>query len=313
MNILLFSSPYYEYLAASLVDGFHDLGHIVYDLRGQGFNYAEPFNPNAGISIDLFIVSDPNDGPWCRKRYGDIPKVIIFPYDRWINYSQAPRGPVNLPDFSKWSCDIAFIRDWDGVSPGNLSFPVYPIEYGIERRYMDACARYWKPWDARAYDVVFFGTRETAKRNRILTKLEKELNCNFGPQWQFCQPDDYWSRWVNGRFYHCEDYFKALCDARVVLSPFGAGPSCGRTYEAFAAKTIPAVQSYPPEIKQIIPFISGEHCIAWNNVEDAVKKITDYIKDPTLMQKGFTFGQTHLLTKHRSQYILNKLEENKLI
>lgn len=323
MNIVMFSCNYYDYQAACISEGLQDLGHKVYDLSGKGLNYMEPM-PKEGISsADLFIMTDPDNihlanNNLFRDDKTKVPKVIVQPHDRWLHYNIAPEGPVKQSDYKSWVCDIAFVRDFDGNIPDSLSYPVFPMEFAIEHRYNEAC-RIKTNVASRDIDICFYGTLTTAKREDILHVLSNndKIKTDFDNQHRFTDYDENWGKWVNGRFGHSPSYFKALCNSKMVLSPMGAGPSCGRTYEAYAAGAIPLIQRYPQYIQQIIPFVDGENCVLWNNKHDLIPKVEELLNDEVkltkLADRCYKFGQENLLSKHRAEYIINKIKEFNII
>jgi hypothetical protein len=274
--------------------------------------------------FDFFIVADTNDLNACQMK-SDKPKVIIHGHDRWTDYINVPNSPIKTINWQSWNCDIAFVRDLDRRQFEGCSFPVYPMEFSVERRFVEASlaelagqpAFACTPWPERKFQVAFFGTQSTARRDHVLNLLRGKFNCNFGDALAFTQPDDKWSKWVNGRYTHAPMYYKALANTVFALSPLGAGPSCGRTYEGYAAGCVPLIQRYPKEIEQIVPFVDGENCILWDTAEELIGKITDYTSRPhdldELQVKCINFCAEHILSKHRAQFILDKMKEHKLL
>lgn len=314
MDILVIGPNYADFQLCSIVDGLQELGHEVYDASKVGRNYMD-IAPNY-TNFDLFLAADTDNHPSVRTETPQ-PKVILHGHDRWTDYTRVPNSPVKPIRYDQWVCDMAFIRDYDGRAPAGLSFPVYPMEFAIERRFREACAGALDIASRRPYVVSFFGTLSTAGRQKVVEMLDGEFKCYFGNQSTFMQPDNYWSKWVNGRYVHAPAYYDALCRSAFALSSLGAGPSCGRTYEAYAAGCIPLVQRYPSEIEQIVPFVDGENCILWETAGELVSKIRDLERNPTkmnsLQKKCYTFGQEHLLSKHRAQFMLDKLKEHGVI
>jgi hypothetical protein len=190
------------------------------------------------------------------------------------------------------------------------------MEFAIERRYMEACDLYRKPLNDRTYDVVFYGTLSTANREGFMRTLSTQFKCDYGVR-PFNIPDTKWSKWVNGRYNHSPEYYRALCDSKMVFCGLGAGPSCGRTYEAYAAGSIPLIQKYPSEIRQLVPFVDGENCILWEKPSELIKKVENVISNRDYMnelaRKCYEFGQTHLLSKHRAQYMLDIIKKHGLL
>jgi hypothetical protein len=324
MNIALWTTPYSDFQVCTIVDGFQDLGHTVYDLAGAGRNYMLPWPLNNSFNIDLFIMADTDNTPGLVvptsklgfARGKKIPKVIIHGHDLWTDYLSVPNSPKKPVPYAEAQCDIMFVRDLCGGDRLTTPYPVYPFEFAIERRYVEA-SQNSKPMDAREFDIAFFGTPSTANRIALLNVLQTKFNCYFGDHVTFKEPDNYWSKWVNGRYVHAPKYYEALCNAKFALSPLGAGPSCGRTYEAYAAGCIPLVQKYPSDMEQIEKFIDGENCIIWETVEELIQKLESCLSDPVhlaeFQENCYRFGTEKLLSRHRAQFILDKCKEHSLL
>lgn len=314
MNILTVGTNYCDYQTCTCVDGFQELGHQVYDATRVGHNYMEIASDYT--EFDLFLVADTDNHSAVVTKTTQ-PKVILHGHDRWTDYIKAPNSPVKPIGFQNWNCDIAFVRDLDRGQFTGAKFPVYPMEFAIERRFREACAGALDIASKRPFVVSFFGTLSTAGRKAVVEALDGEFKCHFGNQATFMKPDEYWSKWVNGRYVHAPKYYDALCESRFVLSPLGAGPSCGRTYEAYAAGCIPCIQQYPDEIEQIVKFVDGENCVLWSDKKELISKIrhlehnVDELNN--LQKRCYSFGQNNLLSKHRAQFMLDKIKEHNLI
>lgn len=335
MNVGVIGPGYCDYQLCTVVDGLQSLGHDVYDLNSQDAYppVVEPKNymtmsprdvDRPDVFYNFFLVADTNNPNACNWSSPGL-KVIVHGHDRWTDYISVPNSPVKPINWSAWNCDIAFVRDLDRGQFEGCSFPVYPMEFATERRFVEASlaelaeksAFTYTPWNERKFQVAFFGTQSTARRDRVLDLLRGRFKCNFGDSHAFTQPDDKWSKWVNGRYTHAPLYYKALANAVFALSPLGAGPSCGRTYEGYAAGCIPLIQRYPKGIEQIVPFTDGENCILWDTPEELIDKMTDYSSRPSdldeLQVKCINFSTEHLLSKHRAQFILDKMKEHGLL
>jgi hypothetical protein len=319
-NIAFQSTAYCDFQLCTVVDGLQDLGYRVFDLGDTGQNYLEPWD-SLGPKMDLLIAADTDNvsqmfaNPLFMLKLGyKIPKVVIHGHDRWTDYLNVPNSPVKpVPFHGNW--DVMFVRDWDGTKPDDK--PVYPMEFGIERRFMEACDKFRKPIHMREIDVSFFGSLGTANRGSKLSSLAsalgKKYNIVYNESHTFTEPDGKWSKWVNGRYTHCEAYYEALCNSKIVLSFLGAGPNCGRTYEAYAAGAIPFIEQFPSDIIQIAPFVDEQNCLTFSDDYEMVYKIEHYLSDTKklhdLYQLSYSFGQNHLLTKHRAQFMMDKIKE----
>lgn len=311
----MLTPPYSAFQEATIVDGLQQLGHEVYDATGVGLNYM--LVPDGPIAYDLFICAD-TDNLLCVDQPVSVPKVILHGHDRWVNYDNAPDCPERGIRYDMWKCDIAFVRDYDGKASG-VNFPVYPMEFGIERRFIEA-GDSGRKWDERPVDVAFFGTLSTARRQKNLKYIKNKLsdfNVVYSDQSTYTEPDEYWSRWVNGRYNHCPDYYASLSNAKFVFSPLGAGPSCSRPFEALACGAVPLVQKYPDNIQQLYPWNNEYDCIYWESVEGLVETLLRYLSDPAAGEKlrrtSIKEGLDHRTSKSRAEYMLRKIKEHGLV
>lgn len=283
-------------------------------MGGTDRNYLIPYQD--GVAIDLVFSMDTNNKAAVAQTFS-VPKIIFDVHDCWTNYQNIPNSPLRKYNAHEWKCDLAFVRDLNKNNFGNSEFPVFPFDFAIENRYIDACKNHIIPINERPFDIAFFGSYLTAGRKVLLDKLVDVFKCDFGTQYQYVSPDTYWSKWVNGRFTHNPEYFKRLCLAKTVFSPWGAGPSCGRTYEALAAQAIPLIQECPKEIIQMNGFIDGENCILWSSIEELINKLDEILNDTMkltrLLDKSQTFAREKCLTKHRAEYVLSILKAHNIL
>jgi len=300
---------YVDSSACSIVDGLLSLGHVVYNTRGQ-LNYGEAYD---GRSLyDLYLMADTDDVIMARELSGKKrPRVVIHAHDRWTDYLYAPDSPIKpVPNIE---CDLMFVRDLDETVWGKRSYPVISLDYAIERRYMEACDKFRDL--PRENKMVFYGTLTTARRNFYLDKVRNAgLSVQYG-KYKFNQPDDKWSQWIHGRYTHDENYYKALCQSMFAFAPLGAGSSCFRHMEAYAAGCIPVIQQYPEDIVGLWKFEDEFNCIMWKNEYELISKLVHYMNHPEeaeqLRQQCFDYGQEHLLSKHLAEYMLENIEEVK--
>ena len=311
MNIAALGPNYSDLGLSTVIDGLLDLGHKVYDVSGKGLNYMEPFTQQSP-KIDFYIMADTDNLHGMREQ-SDVPKVIAHLHDRWTDYINVPDSPIKYPNMAEAVFDIMFYRDYDG-SLGHDN--IYPMEFGIERRFNEACQN-MVPFNEREFDISFYGTRATAQRWMILDDLVKMFKCDFADQLKFKEPDDYWSKWVNGRYVHAPKYYQAMMNSKMVFCGLGAGASCGRTYEAYAAGCVPLIQKYPAEIIQLVSFVDGQNCILWSNGEELKQKMKEWLSSPyhleELASRCYKFGQENLLSRHRAQFMLDKMMEREII
>jgi len=333
MNIVMITPPYVDSVSMSVTDGLLQLGHRVIDGRGLGLNYMESksnqvFDTNdESEELDLYIAADTHTADctaseWMTKDMRLVKKIIIHGHDRWSGYENAPDCYVIPVDMSSWIAKAVFYRDWDGNHPIKMyddrqrifrgDFPIYPIDYAIERRYQETCNKHMKPYSKRENNVVFFGTLSTARRGYFLERLSSSVDKVVYDAYRFNTPDGKWSKHVYGRYTHDNDYYKELCNSKMVFAPMGAGSSCFRHMEAYASGAIPVIQSYPADIVTLHNFIDGENCILWSDEKELIEKVSYYLDNPAegeeLAAKAFKYGQENLTTKHLAEYILSKLE-----
>lgn len=312
MRILMHTPNYVDSVACTIADGLLDLGHQVYNTRGR-LNYGEPA-PD-GTIYDLYLMCDTDDKEALKyvSRAGH-PQIIVHAHDRWTDYLYAPMSNTKpVPD---QYCDIMFVRDLDHEVHSRKWYPTFPLDYGIERRYIEAAmAKPLYDFVNRPYDIVFYGTLSTARRIHYLEKLryaDSNYKIDYGAN-VFNNPDGVWSQWVYGRYTHDPAYYERLAQSKMVFCPVGAGASCFRHMEAYAAGSIPLIQKYPSDIIPLHNFVDGENCILWEDEKDLLDKVDDILSDPQkqmdLHNRCWEFGQEYLLTRCVAQYMLDKINE----
>jgi hypothetical protein len=307
MNFLVYGTPYYEYLQATIVEGLTLLGHNVYGWNEKKKeqdtrNYKKPYG---GQQIDYFIDAHPSIQQTNNWDY--TPRILLWPYD-W--------GDNNPFDPSRFKYDAAFIRDYRGLKndPGN----VFPINYGIEQRYFCAVNQEDKAIIERNWDVLFTGDN-VGRRGKMLKMLNKSMkkngpfNVSLGLGYSFIEePDDYWCQWVNGRFCHCNDYFRALANSKINLSFGGSGPDCGRHYEVMASHGLPLIEKsdaigIEPSFQSAFPELTFFHDAELR--DKALYYVTNLDEAQELADRVFEFAKTTQTSKQRALYMLRCLKQ----
>jgi hypothetical protein len=313
VDIFIASPNYVDSLVCSITDGLLDLGHKVYIGYSTSLNYAEPSANHSG-DYDLFLGMDTDNraGRYMtlyKKDFSVVPKVMIHGHDMWTDYINVPNSPEKKIPFDG-NYDICFVRDLRKPFP--LDKRIHAIDYAIEKRYVEAClGSSHSPFMNREWDVVFFGTLTTARRQFYLDKLKTVgVNVRYG-KYDFNTPDGKWSQHIYGRYTHDNDYYKELTRAKFSFCGMGAGPSTMRTAESYAAGCIPLIQRYPEEIIPYHNFVDQENCILWGDEKELVEKVKYYIDRPEeaekLRQRCYNYGQESMLSKHLAQYILDRV------
>jgi hypothetical protein len=303
MRILMIGTPYPSFECCTVVDGLQWLGHTVYGFNGDANNYVEP---HKGEEVDIVMHCYPQVGD--INAFSDKPKAVVWGADRWLYYDKIPDSPVVRMPTDKFIFDVCFYRDLDVTIALET---VHPFSFGIERRYIEACEPHLN--GVRQNQIVFYGTLSTAKREHFLGRLRESGVPVESENYKFTTPDTKWSKWINSRYKHVPAYYEALCKNMFVYCGFGAGPSCGRTYEAYAAGCIPVIQKFPDDVISFHDFKHAENCILWSDEKELINNMRYYIEHTDeaeeLRQKCYQYGQENLLTKHVAQYMLDKIEE----
>ena len=181
LTFLIISYPYYEFATATLVDGLQQLGHNTWGYNSESNNYLKPVLTYNKNKIDVVIHANPTLGD--INLFPDKPKIVLFPNDRW-QIPNATKIKVDEFEFSKFKFDACFYRDYDGSAPDKFSDIVFPFEYGIERRYLEACKDKPKIIN-RPHDISFFGQQYIHDRRSTLRQLQASFKCNFGTEYKF--------------------------------------------------------------------------------------------------------------------------------
>lgn len=300
-RFLLEGNPYYNFMEATVAQGLQALGHIVYGAFGSWQNYCVPHN---GEPFDVFLqcVDDPQ-----TLVLADIPIVYI-----WGDDSGQGSTPTNYPNLANVKASAIFVRDYRGGG----SERVRPMNFGAEDRYF--CAHDGNPTllADRTIDVVFLGRWDNCEGRRDLLKtIQQSLpdhNLLFDSH-IFTDRDGYWSQWVSGHCVHSVEYYKALADAKIILSPMGAGPDCARHWEAMASGGVPLIQGMPTI--QVPPALeAGTDCLTFNTADEAIEAISLILADDTGMGQVLAdAAYRHAIERHstaaRARYIMMTLNE----
>ena len=119
----------------------------------------------------------------------------------------------------------------------------------------------------REYDVFYVGNNRGFHRQRLaVEKALKILHLEHGVK--VYHPNKRLSK---------EDYWRALYSSKVSISPSGVGWDCFRHYEVAAAKTALCISR--PTIIASKPFLDGEECLYWDDVEDLVHSVLALLSD----------------------------------
>lgn len=298
MNILLDSHPHYNYMDATLAQGFNDLGHTAYGRNRNGHNYCTPHN---GEPFDLFVqcqaFGDPLSG---------VPSIMLWGEDG----NQSP-GSQFYPFLGK-DFTACFVRDYRGGGPDN----VFPMNFGVEARYFCASmpAKNRIPLRQRKVDLAFYGNIDTHNRQmyaQALAAYSGEWNIKIGGQ-EFRQGDNYWTRWTGTYRPHDVKYYQLLADSKIAISFMGHGPDCARHWEVLASGAVPFIERMPT-IMCPPPLRDGEHCFFFSDVPELVHKMELVLKDPIQFQhiadKAVNVARYNHSTAARARYVLSKFNE----
>jgi len=287
-----------------MAQGLRALGHNCYGRYGNGNNYLVP---HVEQPYDVLIMC--HEGEFVNDE-PDKPIVLLWGADIGAITTEQQQSLLERLRFK-----VAFVRD---LLPGvRLKRPVYPINFGVEDRYYCATGVFRKDLAQRSIDVFFCGRYEGYKNRELLIELCKNrlpasLNVIMDGH-RYCAPDDQWSLTVNGHCHHVPDYFKALADSKIILSPGGAGPDCARHWEAFASGGIPLIEDM--KTQQCLPLTSGEGCLLYSSPWDALDKITDVLAKPRIAQKiaddAFELSRRHTCME-RAKYFVSKLKKARI-
>ena len=306
MNVLIESPPRYDFLVATAAQGLSALGHKVYGFDGNENNYL---TPHEGQEIDVIIQCLENGR---LKRRPDIPFIVLWGADSGQGTKAVPPPPVHTIQADAW-----FIRDYRG----DLGPNVFPINFGIEKRYYSGNEHIApKPLADRSIDVFFCGQFDNAPgRRELISVMRAELGGRFNLMIEdrpFKDTDDYWSKWMGAHVIHSPRYFEALADSKIVLSPMGAGPDCGRHWEALASGGIAFLPRVPNLTVPMWP-LSWIHCVMSGNPHDAAMFAGQILENPGRFQaiasSGYQLGMSFHQSIHRAHYMMGCLKKIGLI
>jgi hypothetical protein len=288
----------YDYMTATIAQGLFELGHMAYGWRNDSSSYLTPHD---GQDYDVVIQAIEGTQLQSEK-----PRIYLQGSDLGI-------GPeMDNLNYRNLKYDIAFVRDLRATFDERRF--VYPINFGVEKRYFCKTRNGYKPLKDRKYDVVFLGGLEKSNRREMAKTVRenfKDKNILIDER-IFNKGDDFWTRWTQTFCPHDERYFEALADAKIVLSPMGAGPDCARHWEALASGGVPLIERMPslvcpPELK------SERECVFFENMRDLCEKISFVLGNLERYQKvadeAYRMAKGPHSTKGRATYMLAKCME----
>jgi hypothetical protein len=304
MRILVNPFPVYEFMAASLIQGWMKLGHEVLTARHIA-SYAEKRADPQDQNFDLSVQFITGEGRLPGKKSIFMEVVDFYP---------------GLNDARSKGFDHIFVRDH--LPDMNC----IPINYGIEDRFYCATDVERKPLKDRPIDVCFLGylypQAPQSQRIEWLTKLKVELpdlNMVLEDR-KFTEPDEKWSRWTLSKDYtgdraycfaHDPHYFETLATSKICLSLTGLMADTGRSWEIMASGAIPMIEKYTIG-DQDVDLIEPEPMAYWfGTAEELVWMIRDVMKNIRHSQQeadeAFTFNREHHSSVARAQYVLNMI------
>jgi hypothetical protein len=322
MNIAVTTPQYVDSVSCFIIDGLLQLGHKVFNLQGPAINYAECWPIPSPSKIDLWFMLDTDNrlaltltpdkmgGPLRSAK-----KAIIHGHDRFVDYINAPDSPIKPVPVGLFKCDVAFVRDLDQITLGQLNdqgLPGYPIDYTIESRYIEACAPHLE--GKRKLAIAFYGTLDTARRKQYLEAIKQHgIPVSFGT-YDFNEADGKWSKWIHGRYTHDPRYYEELCNYMFIFCPMGAGWSCFRHAETYAAGCIPVIQKPANDIIPYHTYEDGVNCILWETEKELIEKLNHWRNNGDvhqLRERCYEHGQKYMTSKILAQYMLDAVEKIK--
>jgi len=301
LRFLFDGHPWYDYLDATIIQGLKNLGHKVYGASGNSNNYAEP-HQNQDYDVFLFSVL-----PSEIEVRSSIPKVILWGGD------SGQSEMACMPNLQRAHWDVAFVRDFRGGLPRT-----FPINFGIEDRYYCVTGRTPKPYKKREIDIVFLGQINNCQgRQQYFDAIKKHFG-SFNVLIDkpiYRTPDPYWAQWLNVHCCHDQRYFETLNNAKVILSPMGAGPDCARHWEAFASGGIPLIERMPTQMCE--PLVDNTDCLLFSNPNELLAKARFVLeKQDTGMlisELAFQRGRLSHTTRARAQYMIDVMRREGLL
>jgi hypothetical protein len=299
-SFLFEAHDHYNFLDATVAQGLANLGHEVYGFDDNAENYL---TPHEGQPYDAVIQCLHNGH---LKKRPDTPFILLWGADSGQGAVAVPPPPVN-----EIEADAYFIRDYRGGFGRN----VFAINFGIEDRYY--CAHNGnppKPLADRSIDVIFCGQFNNAPgRKHLMDAVKAEFGGRHNlliEDRPFTDTEDYWSQWMGAHVIHSPKYFEVLADSKIILSPMGAGPDCGRHWEALASGGVALIQRMPTVM--VDPTIQDWRlCGIFQTMDNIVGYVAAILSEPVIFQatadQGFETGQQHHSTAARAAYMLRCL------
>jgi len=280
----------YDFLAASIIEGLLDLGHIVY--TSENANYGMYLNRKTFIKNahngDLLLI---HSGSYCDY---SILKSISHKKVVYIDGSDFP-WIENLLDYP---IHLVFKREL--MSNENLN--IYPLPFAVENRYFNQL-------ETPKTRITFISTLNNYYRRSIHKYL---LNLNINKDILFIGTTGERSyTGISGIPSPTPKYYQLLSESIASINFPGKGWDCARFWEIIASKT--CLISPSIEIDFPLPFIENIHYLKFTSLKELGVHVLWCIENPEKAAEIANNAFLHMLkyhtTKKRATYLLQTIDE----
>lgn len=282
--------PNYDFLAASIVEGLKECGHMVYTSEDSNYGYFLKRKKfiNIANKSDLLLI---HSGTYCDY---SILRSITHCKVVYIDGSDFPW----LDKILDYPINLVFKRELLRNDNQNI----FPLPFSVEKRYL-------KNYTTKKTKITFISTVNNYYRRSIQQYL---LNMKLNDEILFIGNTAERSyTGISGLPSPTPKYYKLLGESIASINFPGKGWDCARYWEIIASKA--CLISPMIEIKIPNPFKENIHYLKFSNLEELKYQIKFCIENPAKAEEIANNAYMHMLEYHtskvRAEYLLKVIDD----
>ena len=292
MEIAYIVSPNYDYLAASIIEGLHELGHQVF--TSEKSNYGQYLSSGnfrkKAAQCDLLLIGSGSYTDYSPLKSIKHEKVI------YIDGSDYPSITTNFD----YPVNLIFKREYLSTDRTLFSNSVYPLPFAAEKRYFNTGNA------TKSIPVSFV----SAMSNYMRRSAREALIANFGNKAFVGSTGERAYNGIAGYPINTPKYSRILSESHISVSIPGMGWDCARYWEIIAHRSCLVTQRLDIEIPNA--FTEGEHYFGFSTIAELINQV-NYLMDNTALAKEMADNAfKHLIGFHtsarRAAYLLETIE-----
>ena len=298
MRFVCITSPYYDYLTATLIEGLQELGHDIF--ASENSNYAtntsnSRIRKEAEKADSIIVFSNNQVRTWLVEDIANPNKVYVDGSDR---------QEFRVYPYIRFK--LVFKRELSRCWENKAVEPVYPLPFAAEKRYFKPI---YLPRDIRVSFAANLNnnTMRYSVHQRLLNRREPTIFSGSTGE------HAYSSKKARGLPIETPKYRDILYRSRIAVNVAGAGYDCARFWEIPAAGALLFTQELDIFIPN--PFTDGTNCVIFRSLDEFSEKLDFLMSSSSNVSMMAESGREHLLKYHttikRAEYFLKVVSENR--